>query len=497
MQFYKKYSIQIAILFLGLLFFFTRFYNILLLPIFTDESIYIFWAKRIATEHAYWLISLSDGKPPLLIWMIASLLTVLPNDLYLLAGRLPSIFAGFVTLIGIYTVTNFLFKSNQAAFIAGFLYILTPFTLFYDRMALFDSLLSAMLIWTVYFSLRTSQTLKVKDACMWGFILGLGFLSKPPAILFLVLTPVSFLLFTPKTILKKQWKKIALLLLLVIGISEGINNMQRVSGAYPLMALKNQQFQQPLNQLIDHPFQLLHGNSIGFFSWVTAYYTVPFLVVGSICFLFLLLKKRKEGVFLMLLWLFPIFIFASIGREIFPRYIVFTTPYFLIPLAYVFDLGLKQKLLLRITTLIVFVAIIIQPLQFDVLLLTYPPAAPLPLTDYNQYISQHPSGYGLSKIFAFLHEESKKGKVTLVTQGTFGLYPYAFNLEYWDNKNVQIIDRWPLAVIDQDIIDAQKTSKVYILFKEHATVPENLPVKLVLKGEKPGGQYPILLTTFK
>ncbi len=479
------------------IFLITRLYHILLLPIFTDESIYIYWAKTIVVEHAHWLISLTDGKPPLLIWMIASFLLVLPHNLYLLAGRLPSVLAGFVTLVGTYKLTYLLFQSKRAAAIAAFLYILIPFTLFYDRMALFDSLLSAMLIWSVYYALKTSQTFQVKDALVWGLFLGLGFLSKPPAVLFLLLTPICFLLFTPKTIIKQNWKKIFLFFLLVVLISEGMNNLQRVSGAYPLMALKNQQFQQPLKELIDHPFQLMHGNLIGFFSWIVSYYTLPLFAVGCISFIFLLMKKRREGMILLIVWFVPIFVLATIGREIFPRYILFTTPYFLIALAYAIDFGLKQKFFLRIAAILIVGVIVVEPLQFDALLLTYPPAAPLPLTDYNQYISQHPSGYGLDKIFAFLDNELEENNVTLVTQGTFGLYPYAFKLQYWDSKKLHIIDRWPLKVIDQDILDAKKTSKVYILFKEYNTVPEDLPVKLILRSEKPGGEYPLLLTTLK
>ena len=146
------------------LFLVSRLYNILLLPIFTDESIYIYWAKLIATEHSHWLISLSDGKPPLLIWLIASLLTVLPSNLYLLAGRLPSVAAGLITLIGIYKLTNFLFASQKAALIASFLYVITPFTLLYDRMALFDSLLTSMLIWSLYFALKTGRTFRDKGS---------------------------------------------------------------------------------------------------------------------------------------------------------------------------------------------------------------------------------------------------------------------------------------------------------------------------------------------
>ena len=49
----------------------------------------------------------------------------------------------------------------------------------------------------------------------------------------------------------------------------------------------------------------------------------------------------------------------------------------------------------------------------------------------------------------------------------------------------------------QDIFNEKKYGPVYVLFKEHEEVPQNLPVKLILKGEKPGGAYPLLLTTLQ
>lgn len=138
-----------------------------------------------------------------------------------------------------------------------------------------------------------------------------------------------------------------------------------------------------------------------------------------------------------------------------------------------------------------------QIVRFDFYILTNPAKAAFPTADYNQYVGEHPSGYGLDKIFAYLDKEAAQGKITIVTEGTFGLYPYAFQLRYWDNKNVTIIPRWPLSIIDQEIHDYRKTSKVYIVLKEHEFVPGHLLLKQILRAEKPGkSNQPILLTTF-
>ncbi len=203
------------------------------------------------------------------------------------------------------------------------------------------------------------------------------------------------------------------------------------------------------------------------------------------------------GLLLLIFWLIPIIALATVGRIIFPRYILFTTPYFLLSLAYLIQWGLLQKPIIKATTAIVMLGVIIIPVLFDFLLIRSPEKAPLPDTDYRQFVSDHPSGYGLLKIFDFLDNQSRVRRIILVTQGTFGLYPYAFNLQYWDNPRVVIIPKWPLDKIDEEIKGAQHMGEMYILLKEYNDIPANLPLELVLRSEKPGGRYPILLTRLK
>lgn len=494
MDLVKKYRLELGFYVFLIFFLFTRLYNILLLPIFTDESIYIYWAKTIVTTHAHFLISLSDGKPPLLVWMISVLLSILPSNLYLLAGRLPSVLSGFLAVIAIYKLTYILFKDKKAAYIAMLLYTITPFTLFYDRMALFDSLLCSMLLWSVYFSIKTAASLLYKDAILWGIFLGVAFLAKPPAQLFLFLTPVCFFVFADHKVIFKDKKKLLILLIIPILISLTFDNFQRISGAYALMQIKNRQFQYPITEVIKDPLLHVPSNFKGLFNWLISYMTIPIFVSGFISSLFLIFKKRKEGLVLFGFWLLPIIAFGIIGREIFPRYILFVVPYLIIPFSFVLSTFIRKSVKFSALTIIVFVVIVFQALNFDYLIITNPPKAEFPETDYHQYISDHPSGYGLDKIFSFIHEKSKTEKITVVTQGTFGLYPYAFNLEFWDNPNVVIIGDWPLLNLNDKIINAKKVGRVYLIFKEQTGISTDIPLETILKAEKPGGRYPIFLT---
>lgn len=476
------------------LYLFTRLLNLTLLPMFTDESIYIYWAKTIATTHSQWFISLYDGKPPILIWIIAVLLSIFPHDMYLFAGRLPSVLGGLITLLGIYKLSYFLFKSKRTALLSFLLYVIFPFNLFYDRLALFDSLFTSMLVWTVYFSLKTAKTYSIKYAVLWGVSLGLGYLFKPPAILFAILTPICFVVYSWKEL---QWKKALFFSLVAVGIAEIMNNMQRISNSYQFMAIKNSQFQQPIAELLKNPLTLFPSNMMQFISWMLSYYTFPIFLLGCYSFYFLLKKNRMVGRILGILWIFPMIVLAFVGREIFPRYIVFVTPYFIISTANYIDTKLNTLKISKRKIATAAFALFFLQILLDFFILTNPPKAFLPKADYTQFISEHPSGYGLQPIFDFLDKESKNKKIIVVTQGTFGLYPYAFNLRYWDNKNITIIPRWPLTNMDQDIYDLHLHNTVYIVLKEHEFIPGHLLLKQIIKGEKPrGSKYPVYLTTF-
>lgn len=493
----KYTSAWIPLIVLGVIYLVSRLVSLLTIPLFTDESIYIYWAKVIATTHAQFFISLTDGKPPVLIWLISLLLSIFPNDWYLLAGRLPSVFAGLIALIAIIKLGELLF-SKRVGLIAGVLYIIFPMTLFYDRMALFDGMLNAMLLAAVYFAVKTGRTRRLNDALLWGVFLGLAFLSKPTALLFLPLTVLAAGACLPISAVKKHIKRITLLSVLALIISEGMNNVQRISSAYPAMLRKNEQFQQPIAELLQHPFALTIGNLQGFFTWTLGYYTIPFFVLGLAAFLIGIRQKTREIGLLFLLWFLPLFILATVGREVFPRYIFIVVPYFLLMGAYGVDrlLSLKNHTY-RYVGYSVIVIISLPLLWFDGLLLTNPVKAPLPVADANQYILEHPSGYGLEETYAFFNQAAKKGKVVIVTQGTFGLYPYAYYLEYWGNPDMAVLPKWPLDTLDKEIIDAQKKGKVYVVLKEHDSVPQNLPLREVFRAEKPGGKYPIIVTELK
>lgn len=113
-----KFSFRIRpeYLLLGLTYFVTRLLFLSRLPMFTDEAIYIYWAKLIQTGQASPFLSIVDGKPPLFIWSMIPGLFIPSGPQMLVVSRLVSVIAGGVSLVGIYYLGKLLFQKSQVGF---------------------------------------------------------------------------------------------------------------------------------------------------------------------------------------------------------------------------------------------------------------------------------------------------------------------------------------------------------------------------------------------
>src|SRR3989344_7406580 len=80
--FVKRFTI--AGIFAALLsggFFASRLFNLTIIPIFTDEAIYLRWAQIALTDPRWRFISLIDGKQPLFIWLLLPVLKLMSDPL--------------------------------------------------------------------------------------------------------------------------------------------------------------------------------------------------------------------------------------------------------------------------------------------------------------------------------------------------------------------------------------------------------------------------------
>lgn len=143
----KQYRLAvISLLLLSIVYFAIRLFNLLSLPIFTDEAIYVRWAQIAAGDASWRFISLTDGKQPSFIWFAMVMLKFFEDPL--LASRMVSVFAGFFAMIGMFFMGREVFKNTTIGIICAGLYVIYPMAVVYDRMALYDSLVSMFMVWS-------------------------------------------------------------------------------------------------------------------------------------------------------------------------------------------------------------------------------------------------------------------------------------------------------------------------------------------------------------
>jgi len=479
MNFFKKHKFEFFVLaILILAYFISRFYNVLSLPIFTDEAIYIRWAQ-IAKQDANWrFISLTDGKQPMFIWLMMISLRIIQDPL--LAGRVVSVGAGFLTLIGMYFLGKEIFKSNKIGLISSALYVVFPMALVYDRMALYDSLVGTFAVWALFLIVLLVRKVRLDIALIFGMVAGGGVLTKTNAFFNIYLLPFSLLLFNwGERSVKNRLSKLIGLFVISVALTYGFYSILRLSPFFHIIAQKNAVFVYSFKEWLDHPLNFFTGNLRSFWDWVNRYLTWPLLVfaVGSF---FVSKSFLREKLVLFLWFIVPLVGLGLFGRTLYPRFIFFMT-LSLLPLI-AFSLVSIFARLKKTYLLIIFLALAFAlTIKTDFLILTNFSKSNIPVSDIMQYQSDWPSGGGVKESVKFFENEARKGKIYIATQGTFGLMPFAYEIYLVKNPNVTIEGFWPLDdVIPQKIIDNSKRMPTYFVFYQPC-----LNCKII--GEAPQG----------
>lgn len=461
---------------LVLLFFFTRLVNLTLLPIFADEAIYIRWAQLISQKTYYFFIPLSDGKTPLFMWLLSPILKLGADPL--LTGRLLAVFSGLATLLGVYFLVKKLF-SPQLALLTGILVIFQPFLLFYDRISLTDSLLTALVVWSFYFTYSLFLKPTYKTGIILGILAGSVLLTKPSGLLFLLLNGLLLFLFPLKKI--KPMIKPGLVAMV---IALGLYNLLRLSSAFHLINSRSHDYLRNSQEIIHEFFHYFLPTFKVFFSWLVSYLSLPAIILIIIS-LFLAIKKKIYLIVILFLWaLVPLLVQVGIGKIIYPRYLLPIIPFLIIIIAW----GLTQlkKAAWPFAILIFWIW-----LSFDWLLLTNPLAAPLDPWEKSQYLQQWSSGYGLKEITQYLNALPQDQPIFVATEGSFGTLPDGLSIYFNDSKNIQISgigfpDKNVNPAMEQALVEGKK---VYLVVNAHRfNLSASNRLTLINEYVRPGGE---------
>lgn len=349
-----------------IIFILTRIYQLIVLPPFIDEMIYIRWLQTIKTT-GDWLLPLKEfGWEPLGIWTASLINRMFSDPLFSL--RLNSV---------IFSILSLFMIGKLVGRTAALFYVLSPILLFHDRLGLRGDNLVILAGLIVFFGLKQRLEAKKPSAAIWvGLGIALGLFAKTTAAALPIVVVLSYLWFKPK-----------------------LKSVDFISGALSALPILFYSLTNSLGQVInkENTFvgdALIKNNLLQIGSWVYQYFTWPvlLLVIGG----FLVSWKNR---LLWLNWIVPLFLLAISAKILFPRYLLPIVPFLLIYATNGFN-WLKQKLPKPLMPMLIIFLLI--PVWLIWQIIQNPTAAALPEIDKWQYITGWPSGYGLKELVDYL-----------------------------------------------------------------------------------------------
>lgn len=426
----------------------SHLWNLLSLPVFADESIYIRWAQLIIDDwQRYLFFPLNDGKTPLFMWLLIPFQFLFSDQLY--AARFVSVLVG-LGQIGATIWCIRLLGGSQLARILGALFVtILPFWFFHHRMAMIDgtltlfltlSLASLLEVSTRSFTFQNRDLLQLKKVFRvalrepWlliaGLFFGLALWTKVPAILF----APSFILFAflPKN---KSYTERMLLILQagsVIAVGLVFFVLLKTQPVFSQLFSRGSDFLYPWKEVV------LEGKwretviSVPTYTWYFLKYLTPSVVALSLIGLFLKSQRRVVVVLLLaaLSFIGPI---ALLGKVVYPRYFVPA----IIPLTLAASLvlselfrksrdtkkSLQKRALFAVLSVLLLANAITASVEFILPSLTDSDATPFVSADVTQYLTEWSSGHGNKEVVELIQAQAKQGTIAVATEGFFGTLP--------------------------------------------------------------------------
>lgn len=500
--------VGLGIVLLGL---FLRVVNLTLLPVFGDEAIYIRWAQIMGALPSLRFLPLSDGKQPLFMWILMFIVRRFSDPLYI--GRLISVSAGLGTMIGIFFTSLSLSKSKKVALVSLLFWAISPYSVFYDRLALVDSLLTMFGVWVLYWGIMTAKHLRLDFAMLTGFCLGGALLTKSPALFFIILLPLTWIVSKwpkrgkGKTFGKSELVhlvKLSLLYFISLVIGFGLYNILRLGENFHLITSRNQDYIYPVNQLWTSPLNPFLTNVQAIYDWLWSLGPMV-LVIFLIATLLTSIKKRPnpQKALLFLWFVIPLAAQAVYAKVFTARYILFTLPSLYIFSSLIFSSFKVKKEYIKKSLVFGLLLYLTLAFKTDYQLLTNPHQAPLPRVVRAGFLEEWTAGTGISEVADIIREEylaEPEEKIVVGTEGYFGTLPDALQAYLNDLPEITVIGvGLDIKQIPTSLVESRKAgNKTYLAINSTRFLgdAEELGLELIAvypKAFRPDGSRESLL----
>ena len=436
----KEWGIYLLLLFLLLILaLLLRVSNLNELPIFADEAIYIRWAQVMRAEPTLRFLPLSDGKQPLFMWGIIPFLKIISDPL--LAGRMVSIATGLATMLGVFSASYLLFKSKKAALVGALIYTLSPYMVFFDRIALVDSMLSMFGVWIFVFLVQLAKTPRLDLAMIAGFALGGALLTKSPALFFVILLPTTLLVVE---LPKKKDRQIHLvklvgLWIVMLAIGYTMYNVLKLGPNVHLGAQRNHDYVNPISHLWTNPLDPFVPYMHRVFLWIWGLGPSMVLLLALVGIVSGYKKELKKLLLLCIWFILPVLVVTMFAKSFTTRYILFTIPYLIILASSSFSWTFNKWKYLLYVLLISFVVVSI---CINHKIITNIENAPIARVMRSGYLEEWTSGTGIKEVSEYIRSEYAQDpstKIVVGTEGYFGTLPDALQIYLNDIPQITVV----------------------------------------------------------
>ncbi len=414
-------------------YFATRLYALIVLPIFLDETYQVRWAREIAEGRRPFWKPWEWGRA-LTIWLSA-LVTPWFSDL-LWANRALSVGAGAVALWATVEIGRRLYDT-RVGLLAGLFYVVCPFTLFYDRMALADSTLTSCAALALLASVRAAQEGSFGQGVLAGLALIAGVLTKAPGVLLFAIPLATGVLLDAK---RRSWS--ALIVAYLLGTPPAAYALWRFLSTPNAERMVDIATANPAG-----PLARFLANLVDASTWLWTYWTWPLVLLGLAGLLAAVRFRDRRGLLVGALALGPVLAFAVLLTRWLPRYLVFTSVPFFVLAAFGFVALLRRAP--RAARAAALLLAVLPCLRFDYDLWRDPSRAPFVALDRDQYVTSWPSGYGTRDTITLVREELGRHPegITVVTHvnrfRTLRATPLALSVAFAHEPRVRLED-WDL-----------------------------------------------------
>ncbi|MEP6809777.1 MAG: glycosyltransferase family 39 protein [Chthoniobacterales bacterium] len=427
-------SWRIGFLIVLAIFFVTRLWTLLALPIFNDEAIYLQYSQAI---HENWtenkFVSMHnrfhDWKPPLQYWLAAPVIRWSGDPLR--AGRSVALAASLCGLVGFYLFARKLFEEREGVVCAG-LYSLCPPVLFHNNQFTAETFLfstAPFVYWAVLHALepKRSRWLWALAAILGGAMLLLfkqsGFLLLAVSIFLVGVCRGSEGAESGKSISQRiNWKTLAsnlILLGVIIGASQLIAHLILPSAFDATKERFNGQWVMSASEVLNFPGEIWRANLSLVSDYIGAWYS--WSVPVFLCFILWWGLRKRSSPELVLLLMFlaggggVIFLLRAFNEYLFNTAVIVS----LLPLlarSWILAWPAARTApgrLLRVG-LLVFAALTLANWTWQIALLGSSPGRFIeqstPWAAAN-YLKAWPTGFGINDVVRILEQEKRPGLV--------------------------------------------------------------------------------------